>query len=227
MATSAEKELQNRALFIQKGLQRVHPDARIALNYNNPLELLVATILSAQCTDVRVNIVTESLFKKHRTAADFASADPAVFEQEILSTGFFRQKTKAILAACKAIVEKHGGQVPSTMESLTALPGVGRKTANVVLGGAFGKPGIVVDTHVRRVSQRLGLTKNDDPEKIEVDLMALLPPKTWFDFCNGLIFHGRRVCTARSPKCEECFANQVCPSAFTFGKPKKTSDKKS
>lgn len=208
----------SRAEFVADGLKIAHPDAKIALDFSNPLELLVATILSAQCTDVRVNMTTPHLFKKYRTARDYACADPEVLQKEILSTGFFRQKTKAIIAARAAIVEEHQGVVPDTMEELNALPGVGRKSANVVLGGAFGKPGIVVDTHVRRVAGRLGLTENIDPEKIEFDLMALLPKEKWFDFCNGLIFHGRRICEARKPKCAECFANEVCPSAFRVGK---------
>ncbi len=218
MAGSAPRNLIQRARFIAEGLKHVHPDAKIALNYSNALELLIATILSAQCTDVRVNMVTPALFAKYKAAADYAKANPAELEQEIKTTGFYKQKAKSVIATCKELVEKYGGKVPATMEELNALPGVGRKTANVVLGGAYGQPAVVVDTHVRRVSARLVLTEHDDPEKIEFDLQKLLPPEQWFDFCNGLIFHGRRICEARKPKCAECFANRVCPSAFTFDK---------
>ena len=176
------KLAKERARTVCGGLKKQYPDARPALRHSNPLELLVATILSAQCTDARVNQTTPALFRKYRKAKKYAAASPAVFEEEIRSTGFFRQKTKSILGACKAIDENHGGEVPSTMEELTKLPGVGRKTANVVLGAAFGKPGIVVDTHVKRLAQRLGLTRQNDPVKIEFDLQALLPEKEWFGF---------------------------------------------
>ncbi len=198
-------------------LKRSYPDARIALNFSTPLELLVATILSAQCTDKRVNIVTESLFRKYRTAADYAAADPDVFEEEIRSTGFYRNKTKSVLGAAAMIAADFGGEVPDSMDSLLGLPGVARKTANVVLGGAFGKnEGIVVDTHVTRVAQRLKLTTHKDNagDKIEKDLMALVPRKEWTDFGNMLIWHGRLVCMARRPDCAACVVNKLCPSAF-------------
>jgi endonuclease-3 len=195
-------------------LWRAYPDARCALKHENALELLVATILSAQCTDERVNQVTESLFRKYRTAEDYANTDPERFEQEIRSTGFFRNKTKSILAMARALVERHGGQVPQTMEELVRLPGVGRKTANVVLGTAFGKnEGIVVDTHVQRIARRLGLTRHHDPLKVEQDLMRLLPRRQWTRFSHTLIHHGRKICQARKPKCEICPVNELCPSA--------------
>jgi endonuclease-3 len=184
------------------------------LHHENPLQLLVATILSAQCTDARVNQVTRDLFAKYRTAADYTNADPAVFEQEIRSTGFYRNKTKAILAMAAALVARHGGDVPRTMEELTALPGVGRKTANVVLGSAFGiNEGVVVDTHVHRLARRLKLTTKDDPANIERDLMALVPRREWALFSHLLIHHGRQICQARKPKCEVCPISALCPSA--------------
>jgi len=207
-------ELRRRAKRIVARLERAYPDATCALVHRNPLELLVATILSAQCTDARVNMVTPALFRKYRAAGDYAAADPRVFEQEIKSTGFFRNKTKSILAMAHALVERHHGKVPDTMEKLTKLPGVGRKTANVVLGTAFGKnEGVVVDTHVHRISRLLKLTKQDDPVKIEQDLMALVPRDKWTWFGHTLILHGRRVCIARRPKCEECVINELCPSS--------------
>lgn len=199
-------------------LEKEHPDAKIALNHSNPLELLVATILSAQCTDERVNVVTKSLFKKYRRAEDYAKADLKELEREIRPTGFYRNKAKNIRACGKMLVEEFGSQVPKTMEEILELPGVARKTANVVLSNAYGiVEGIAVDTHVRRLAQRLGLTKNDDPVKIEQDLMNLVPRDKWMRFTDLLIFHGRRICTARKPKCEECVLNKLCPSAFTFG----------
>jgi endonuclease-3 len=195
-------------------LKKAYPEARCALDHQDPLQLLVATILSAQCTDVRVNMVTKELFKKYHTAADFAAADPEVFEQEIRSTGFFRNKTKSVLGMANALVERHGGEVPQTMEELTPLPGVGRKTANVVLGNAFGKnEGVVVDTHVGRISQLLGLTKQTDAVKIELDLMALIPRKEWTLFPHLMIHHGRAVCIARRPQCAECVLADLCPSS--------------
>ena len=200
-------------------LKKRFPDAHCALNHANPLQLLVATILSAQCTDVRVNIVTKDLFRKYKTARDYAQADPQTFQQEIRSTGFFRNKTKSILAAAGQIVKEHGGKVPDTMEDLLALPGVARKTANVVLGTAYGKnEGIVVDTHVMRIAQRLKLTahKNNQGDRIEKDLMELVPRKDWTLFSHLLIFHGRQICAARKPDCENCPINNLCPSAFTF-----------
>jgi endonuclease-3 len=195
----------------------VYPGAHCELDFRNPLELLVATILSAQCTDKRVNLVTPSLFKKYRTAADYARSNPAKFEQEIKSTGFFRNKTKSIRAAAAAIVEHHGGKVPDTMEELHALPGVGRKTANVVLGNAFNKAeGIVVDTHVMRLSNRLRLTKQSDPEKIEADLMKIIPREHWTIWSHWLIWHGRRRCFARKPDCSQCEVLRLCPSGKLF-----------
>jgi endonuclease-3 len=193
-------------------LQRAYPDAHCELNYSNPLELLIATILSAQCTDKRVNIVTAELFKKYRSAADFAKADPAVLEQEIKSTGFFRNKARSIRTACQTIVAKHGGRVPQTMEELIELGGVGRKTANVVLGNAFGiNVGVVVDTHVARLSARLGLTNERDPAKIETALMKLVPQEQWTLFSHWLIWHGRRRCDARRPDCVQCEIKAWCP----------------
>ena len=194
------------------GLRRVYPDAHCELNYSNPLELLIATILSAQCTDKRVNLVTAELFRKYRSAADFAKADLAELEHDIKSTGFFRNKARNIKACCGALVEKHGGEVPRTMDELTALGGVGRKTANVVLGNAFGiNVGVVVDTHIARLSQRLGLTKKTDPEKIEQDMMPLMPREQWTLFSHWLIWHGRRRCAARSPDCAGCEIAKHCP----------------
>ena len=198
-------------------LEKTYPDARIALNFSNPLELLVATILSAQCTDKRVNLVTGHLFKKYRAAADYAAADPKVFEEEIRSTGFYRNKTKSVLGAAARIAKDFGGKVPYNMEQLLTLSGVARKTANVVLSGAFGKnEGIVVDTHVTRVAQRLKLTRHSDNagDRIENDLMELAPRKNWTDLGNMLIWHGRLICAARRPKCAECKINKLCPSSF-------------
>lgn len=199
---------------ILRELERTYPEARTALTHDNPLELLVATILSAQCTDARVNMVTKELFRKYRSAGDYADANPVEFEEEIRPTGFFRSKTKSILGMAQALVERHGGIVPQTMEELVALPGVGRKTANVVLGSAFGKAeGVVVDTHVKRIANRLGLTKRQDPEKIERDLMRLLPRGKWTPFAHMLIHHGRAICSARAPKCEICPLSVLCPSS--------------
>jgi endonuclease-3 len=210
--TPAARRTRTRKIITR--LRREFPAARCALDHHNPLELLVATILSAQCTDARVNMVTPALFAKYRTAADYATADPAVFEKEIQSTGFFRNKTKSILGMAHALLERHGGRVPDTMEELVALPGVGRKTANVVLGNAFGKnEGIVVDTHVQRISGLLELTAERTPEKIERDLMAVVPRKDWTIFSHLLILHGRKTCIARRPKCEACVINRLCPSS--------------
>ncbi|MDQ6912326.1 MAG: endonuclease III [Verrucomicrobiota bacterium] len=196
---------------------KVYPDAHCELAFKTPLQLLIATILSAQCTDKRVNMVTPKLFARYRTAADFAKAAPAQLEVEIRSTGFFRSKTKSIKGATTAIVEKHRGQVPDTMAGLHALPGVGRKTANVVLGNAFHKDeGIVVDTHVIRLSYRFRLTKQTDPEKIEIDLMKLVPHKHWTIWSHWLIWHGRRRCFARQPDCRQCEVFDLCPSGKIF-----------
>lgn len=195
-------------------LHKAYPKAKCSLDFTNPFELLIATMLSAQSTDVRVNIVTKSLFRKYPNAAAFAAASQVEMERDVKQTGFFRNKAKAVIAASKAIVERHGGETPRTMDELTALPGVGRKTANVVLSNAFKAPvGIVVDTHVTRVSGRLGLTSNSDAEKIEQDLMKLIPQKEWTAFSHRLIYHGRQICVARKPKCAECVLNDVCPSA--------------
>jgi endonuclease III len=200
-----------------KALPKVYPDAHCELDFRNPLELLVATILSAQCTDKRVNAVTPALFVKYRTAADYAKAPPATLEKMIRSTGFFRSKTKSIRGAAAAIVAAHGGGVPDTMEKLHGLPGVGRKTANVVLGNAFGKDeGIVVDTHVIRLTHRFRITRQTDAEKIEQDLMKLVPRKHWTMWSHWLIWHGRRRCFARRPDCHHCEIFRLCPSGPKF-----------
>jgi endonuclease-3 len=200
-----------------KALPKVYPGAHCELDFKNPLELLVATILSAQCTDKRVNMVTPTLFAKYRTARDYASSSPATLEKLIRPTGFFRNKTKSIRAAAAAIETEHGGRVPDTIEKLNALPGVGRKTANVVLGNAFGKDeGIVVDTHVVRLSHRLRLTRETDPEKIERDLMRLVPREHWTNWSHWLIWHGRRRCFAKKPDCRQCEIFQLCPSGKIF-----------
>ena len=210
--TPAERKRRTRSIITR--LKREFPDAACALDHANPLELLVATILSAQSTDARVNIVTPALFAKYKSAADYAAANPDVSQSEIHSTGFFRNKTKSILGMAQALEERHGGQVPDTMEALVALPGVGRKTANVVLGNAFGKnEGVVVDTHVGRISGLLKLTKQTDPVKIERDLMELVPRKDWTIFSHLLILHGRKTCIARRPRCESCRINDLCPSS--------------
>ena len=203
-----------RARRIIDTLRRTYPDAHCELNYSNPLELLIATILSAQCTDKQVNIVTESLFKKYRSAADFAQADLAELENDIRSIGFFRNKAKNIKACCRQLVEKYGGDVPRTMEELVALEGVGRKTANGVLGNDFNiNEGVDVGTHVARLTQRLGLTRETTPEKIEAKMMKLVPPEDWTHFSHWLIWHGRRRCFARGPQCADCEIRDLCPSA--------------
>jgi len=207
------------------GLHEAYPHAHCELNYSNPLELLIATILSAQCTDKQVNIVTEPLFKKYRSARDYAEAALADLEGDIRRIGLYRNKAKNIKAACKALVEKHGGQVPRTMQELTELGGVGRKTANVVLGNAFGiNVGIVVDTHVVRLSRRLGLSAQATPEKIEADLQRLVPQKDWMLFSHLLIWHGRRRCAARSPDCENCEIKADCPAGEKVLNPKLTPE---
>jgi endonuclease-3 len=207
-----------RALRIMELLEKQHSDAKIALRYTNPLELLVATILSAQCTDERVNKVTEALFKKYMQAEDYANADLKELEQDIKSTGFYRNKAKNLKKCCQLLVDKYNSHVPSTMEELLKLPGVARKTANIVLSNAYGViAGVAVDTHVRRLAQRLGLTENSNPDKIEKDLMHIVPKDKWMRITDLLIFHGRRVCVARKPKCDACVLNKICPSAFTFG----------
>lgn len=199
---------------VVRRLTRLYPDAHCELNYRSPYELLVATILSAQCTDDRVNQVTPALFERFPSARELADANPDELEDMIRSTGFFRNKTRSLLGMAKVLVEQHGGEVPSTMEELRVLPGVGRKTANVVLGNAFGiNEGVTVDTHVARLSHLLGLTRETDPVKIEQDLMGQVPRKGWTMFSHLLIWHGRRVCIARRPKCGECVLNEICPSA--------------
>ncbi|HZE96240.1 MAG TPA: endonuclease III [Planctomycetota bacterium] len=211
---SSKSSTPERLKKIVRTLARVYGDARCALVHSNALELLVATILSAQCTDVRVNLVTAELFKKYRTAKDYADADLKDLEQRIRSTGFYHNKAKSIRGAAKLLVEKHGGEVPDAMEALLELPGVARKTANVVLGTWFKKAtGVVVDTHVQRISRRLQLTREVDPKKIERDLMRLLPKEEWIDFSHRVIWHGRRICAARKPKCGECPIAADCPSA--------------
>jgi len=195
-------------------LERRYPEAKCSLDHTDPLQLLVATILSAQCTDARVNIVTKDLFQKYRSAGDYAAANPAVFEMEIRSTGFFRNKTKSVIGMAQGLMERFDGTVPDTMEALTSLPGVGRKTANVVLGNAFGKDeGIVVDTHVARITRLLGLTRQTDPTKIEQNLMRIVPKRRWTLFPHLLIHHGRAVCVARKPRCEVCTVAHLCPGS--------------
>jgi endonuclease III len=209
-----QSKKQERALDIVDRLRRMYPKAKCSLDFTNAFELLIATMLSAQSTDVRVNIVTKSLFRKYPNPQAFAAATQVEMERDVKQTGFFRNKAKAVIAASKAIVERHGGEVPQSMEELTALPGVGRKTANVVLSNAFAKPvGIVVDTHVSRVSARLGLTVNSNAEKIEQDLLKLIPQKERTAFSHRLIAHGRAICIARTPRCSECRLNELCPSA--------------
>jgi endonuclease III len=213
-ATRRERATPERAREIYDRLAEHYPDAHCALDFRTPYQLLVATILSAQCTDKRVNMVTPSLFKRYRTPAAMADANPAELEDMIKSTGFFRNKSKSLLGMSRALVERHHGKVPQELEELVELPGVGRKTANVVLGNAFDKnEGVVVDTHVGRVSERLGLTRETDPVKIEQDLMRLYPSERWTMLAHLLIEHGRRICVARRPKCEECFLNDICPSS--------------
>jgi endonuclease-3 len=202
-----------RAKALCKILPRVYPDAHCELDFSSPLELLIATILSAQCSDVQVNKVTPALFKKYRAARDYAEADPAALEHDLRAIGLFRAKAKNIRACCRLLADEHGGKVPGTMNALLRLPGVGRKTANVVLGNAFGQSvGVVVDTHVARLSARLGLTRHTDPKKIEPVLMKLLPQKDWTLFSHWLIFHGRRRCKALKPDCPNCELKDLCPS---------------
>jgi endonuclease-3 len=203
-----------RVAEIVKRLDQAYPDARCSLDFGTPLELLVATILSAQCTDERVNIVTKTLFQKYPTAADYADAPPEQFEADIKSTGFYRNKARHIQGAGRIIADRYGGEVPRTMDELTTLPGVARKTANVVMGNAYGiVEGVVVDTHVGRIARRLGLTESDDPVKVEADLMATLPQSEWLRFAHQVILHGRAVCKAQRPACEECVLSDLCPSS--------------
>ena len=208
------KSTQTRIKPIIRKLKKQYPQAMCSLTHRDPLQLLVATILSAQCTDERVNIVTKTLFREYKTAEDFANADPEVLEEQIRSTGFYRNKTKSIIGMAQELVATRNGKVPDNMDALVKLPGVGRKTANVVLGNAFGiDEGIVVDTHVKRISNRLGLTRQNDPVKIEQDLIALVPKSEWTMWPHLLIHHGRDVCQARKPKCEICTVNDLCPSS--------------
>ncbi|MCF7957984.1 MAG: endonuclease III [Phycisphaerae bacterium] len=191
-------------------LRTSYPDAKCALVHKNPLELLVATVLSAQCTDERVNIVTQTLFQKYRKAEDYAAVEPEELQEDIHSTGFYKNKAKNIQGACRLMISEHQGKVPDTMEALVRLPGVGRKTANVILGNAYGIPGITTDTHVIRLSRLMGLSKNSDPVKLEYDLMALVPQKEWTNFSHQIIYHGRRVCNARKPDCDHCSVRAMC-----------------
>ena len=209
---SVSIDTKRQAAKVVKQLAKTYPTATCALCFETPLQLLVATILSAQCTDQRVNLVTKELFRKYPTAADYARAPLPELERDIQSTGFFRNKAKAIQGACRILAQRYGGQVPQELDQLVELPGVGRKTANVVLGTALGiTSGVVVDTHVIRLSHRLGLTTQKDAEKIEQDLMAAIPKKEWIDFSHRMIYHGRQICAARKPKCELCPMNSFCP----------------
>jgi endonuclease III len=192
-------------------LQKEYPDSRVTLNFKDPLQLLVATILAAQCTDERVNLVTQDLFKKYRKAVDFAGADLKTLEEEIRSTGFYHNKAKNIIKCGQMIEKKFNSQVPQTLEELTTLPGVGRKTANIILGNAYGQQAIAVDTHVKRVTHRLGWAKPDDPDKIEFELMRVIRPGRWTMACHQLVFHGRKVCTAKNPQCPTCPVAKLCP----------------
>ena len=206
MKTSDQKKVKEIIRILSKEI----PDSRIALKFSNPFELLIATILSAQCTDVKVNQVTTDLFKRYRSVRDYVNLNLTKLEEEIRPTGFYKNKAKAIQKCCKELVARFGGEVPKTLEELVTLPGVGRKTANVLLGNVYGIPGIVVDTHVHRVSQRIGLTKNDDPVKIEFDLMEIVPKEEWTHFSNLLIWHGRKTCAAKKPLCEQCSIRKGC-----------------
>ena len=192
-------------------LEKLYEEAKCSLEFDNPLQLLIATQLAAQCTDKRVNIVTADLFEKYKCARDFADVDISELENDIKTTGFFRNKAKNISACCQMIIEKYNGKVPSCMEELLKLPGVGRKTANVVLGDAFGIPGIVVDTHAGRLARRMGMTDKEDPVKVEYDLMKIIPKEMWSGFCHRLVFFGRDCCTARKPKCKGCILEDICP----------------
>jgi len=199
-----------RVAEIVRALSKEIPDSKIALKFSTPFELLIATILSAQCTDIKVNEVTKGLFKKYRSAKDYAEADLEKLEEDIRPTGFYKNKAKSIRNACRELIARFGGKVPRTLEELVTLPGVGRKTANVILGNAWGIPGIAVDTHVHRVSRRIGLTKQDDPVKIEFDLMEIVPEEGWTLFSNLLIWHGRKICAARKPLCGQCRIRKWC-----------------
>lgn len=215
MKSSRNEDKKRRASKILNLLNREYPEAHCTLDYSNPLELLIATILSAQCTDERVNMVTAELFRKYRSCEDYLKVPQTELERDIHSTGFYRNKAKAIQGACRMIMEEYGGRVPSDLESLLALPGVARKTANVVLGNAFNNPaGVVVDTHVQRLANRLGLSDEKQPEKIERDLTEIVPRKSWVKFPHLVIAHGRSICKARTPLCSECVLESLCPSSL-------------
>jgi len=203
-------DLKSRAKKITEILFKTYPEATCSLDYNKPLELLIATMLAAQCTDERVNIVTRDLFKKYTSVYNYANANPEELEEDIRPTGFYRNKARNIIGCCKKLIKDFGGKVPDNMEDLLSLPGVGRKTANVVLGNIYKIPGIIVDTHCKRLSNRIGLTEEEDPEKIEFDLMEILPREDWTAFSNSLVYHGRAICNARKPKCVHCPIAQYC-----------------
>ncbi|MDO8430933.1 MAG: endonuclease III [Candidatus Binatus sp.] len=210
--------LKNRAARVSAALAKLYPNARISLDFATPWQCLAATILSAQCTDERVNQVTPALFREYPDARAMANADPERIQKLIVTTGFFRQKTRSLIASARAIVERHGGEAPSELEDLVKLQGVGRKTANVILGHVYGKPGFVVDTHVRRLTKRLGFTRSTEPFEIERDLQAILPPRDWTPFSMRLILHGRQVCHARGPRCDECVVAGDCPKIGVVNK---------
>jgi len=203
-------DLKIRAKKISEILFKIYPEATCSLDYDKPLELLIATMLAAQCTDERVNIVTRDLFRKYTSVYDYANANPEELEEDIRPTGFYRNKARNIIGCCKKLIKDFGGRVPDNMEDLLSLPGVGRKTANVVLGNIYKIPGIIVDTHCKRLSNRIGLTEEEDPEKIEFDLMEILPREDWTAFSNSLVYHGRAICNARKPKCVQCPIAQYC-----------------
>jgi len=213
--TVKKNNLNSRAVKILDILTREYPDAGCHLDYNNPFELLISTLLASQCTDERVNMVMVPLYKKYKTPADFLKFTPAELEAELRSINFYRNKTKSVLACCKSLVDVHGGEVPKTMEELVKLAGVGRKTANVVLGNCFGEPAIMTDTHLNRVSQRLGLTESDKPEKIEIELKEIIPPNRQVEYSHVIGQHGRSVCKAKKPLCGECVVSELCPSRLT------------
>jgi len=213
---AADVDKRRRARLVLRRLERLYPEARCHLRFRNPFELLVASILSAQCTDARVNSITPRLFERYPDPASFARADTRELEKEIYSTGFYRNKAKAIVTASAALVERYGGAVPDTVEELTGLRGVGRKTANVVVGNAYGKPAVIVDTHVRRVCRRLGLVDSNNPDRIEMELRRLVPEPKWTFFSNAVGDHGRQVCKARRPRCSECALRDLCPSADRY-----------
>jgi endonuclease III len=204
------EELKKKVNKVSKLLFETYPEATCSLDYQEPLHLLIATILAAQCTDARVNIVTKDLYKKYKSVEEFARANPEELEQDIKSTGFYRNKAKNIIGCCQKLIKEYGGKVPDNMDALLTLPGVGRKTANVVLSNIYGIPGIIVDTHCKRLSNRIGLTINEDPEKIEADLMEIVPQKDWAKFSNNLVYHGRAICDARKPKCQICPICEHC-----------------